>query len=668
MKKILLISLAFMIGLAVVAQKPQVKQGIYLKNFKKEQRVTKEAVEATSVSPVKAKNSGLKNGANTNIVTVLTLGTSANVLGYSSGTRPMVWADDDLNCVINFHRAGPGATPPSLSGYYAMDLGVSMGAAQTNWTNQILATSATMAASPYYYDASRYPCAAIYNPTGNSSMANAYCAFFGPNFANLVVSGFGGYTNGRINLVNHADTTKNLRWYAPPPYTYIPDGFWVTGNGVAHMVDGDNNVESGSVVYEGNIIYGRGVWNGTTKDFDYTYTTIPFPTVDNQNVADNKIAASPDGQKVWMSVLGELVGSTPLVDSAYAPILRKSTDGGLTWSAPIVVQLDGPNGIAAIKNHFSDYFIANFFAPPLPTRDQIPYTCAFDHSLSVDKWGNPHIGAVVGYAPGGGSISTGVDSLLNVYDIYSVNDGATWQAVFMGTLKTFRGTWATYTSDNRTYTSRTKNGDKMFFTWNDTRIDGEANNQNPEVYARGFDLITNKITADASSGGADQPNNVTFLSDITQEAYWQCTSPIVFTDNSKFTLPICTQWFADAALDATFKYIPDFSYVQADFSIPTNAAPCPIGIGEKTNAIASVSVYPNPVKDIATVSLTLNQSSNVTVGVTNLVGQQVMSLNKGSMSAGTTQFNLDASNLTSGVYFVTVLVNGQKFTQKMVVK
>jgi hypothetical protein len=45
-----------------------------------------------------------------------------------------------------------------------------------------------------------------------------------------------------------------------------------------------------------------------------------------------------------------------------------------------------------------------------------------------------------------------------------------------------------------------------------------------------------------------------------------------------------------------------------------------------------------------------------------------MSLNKGSMSAGTTQFNLDASSLTSGVYFVTVLVNGQKFTQKMVVE
>ena len=663
MKKILLLSLAFMIGLAVVAQKPQVKSGVFVRNFKKDQRVTIEPVEKTTSSIFTSKHSGLKNA---NIVTVLDLGTSANCLGYSGGSRTMVCADDDLNCVINFHRAGPGATPPSLSGYYAMDLGLNMGASQSDWTSQILATSATMVSSPYYYDASRYPNAYLFNPAGNTTLAGAYCAFFGPNFANMVVSGFGGYTNGRINLVDHADTTKNIVWYAPPPYTYTPDGFAVTRNGIAHMLDGDDNVESGSVVYQGNLIYGRGVWNTTTKDFDYTYVLIPTPTVDNQGVADNKVAVSPDGQIVWMSALCQLVGSTPLVDSSYAPVLRKSLDGGLTWSAPIVIQLDGPGGIAAIKNHFSDYFIQNFFVAPFPTRDEIPYTTAFDHNLSVDKWGNPHIGVVIGYAPGGGSISTGVDSLLNVYDIYTVNRGTSWQAVFLGTLKTFRGTWSTYTSDNRVYVSRNTLGDKMFFTWNDTRIDGETNNQNPDVYARGFDLITNMITAD---NGVNSPNNVTFLCDITQEAYFQSASPIVFTDNNKFTIPICTQATIDAfATDTKFKYISDFSYVQGDFTVPVLNPPCPVGIDQKNNEIAAVSLYPNPVKDIAKVSVTLKQSANVTIEVTSLVGQQVMSMNKGNMSAGAQIFNLDVNNLSSGVYFVTVNVGSQKFIQKMIVK
>ncbi|MEI7895465.1 MAG: T9SS type A sorting domain-containing protein [bacterium] len=661
MKKILLISLAFMIGLATVAQKPQVKNGIYVRNVKKVSEITIEPASPTSISPVKTQSS-LKNGSSTNIVSVLNLGTSANCLGYSSGTRPMLWADDALNAVINFHRAGPG-TIPSLSGYYAMDLGTNMGAAQTDWNNQIQVLAAQMVASPYYYDASRYPCAGIYNPTGNTTLANAYCAYFGPNFANLAASGFGGYSYGVANLVNHADTTKNLRWYDGKPPTYIPDGFAVSGNGLAHELDGGYNVISAT--YIDSVVYGRGVWNAATKDFDYTFKTIAFPTVDSYSNADCKIAVAPDGNTVWMSVLCNLVGASPLIDSTFFPVLRRSLDGGATWGAPIIVQLDGPNGIAAVKNHYSDYFINNFFTPPAPTRDQIPYTTAFDHSLSVDKWGNPHMGIAIGYAPGGYSISTGVDSLINVYDIYSVDDGAHFAGVFLGSLKTFRGTWATYTADNRVYISRTTAGDKMFVTWNDTHIDGEVNNQNPEVWARGFDLIANKITA---NNGVDGPNNVTFLSDITQEAYFQCTSPIVFTDNNKFTIPIATQWAQDFALDVQFKYIPDFSYVQSDFSIPVLNDPFPIGIEKKDNSIASVTVFPNPVKDVAKVAVTLKQNANVSVDITNLVGQQVMSLNKGAMNAGTQQFSIDASSLTSGVYFISVNVNGQKYTQKMIVQ
>jgi hypothetical protein len=668
MKKVLLISLAFIIGLAVVAQKPQIKNGVFVRNYKIDQKVTIEPVEKTVASPFTSKRSGLKNGDNTNIVTVLDLGTSANVLGYSSGTRTMVWADDDLNCIINFHRAGPGATPPSLSGYYAMDLGVNMGASQGDWTSQIQVLAAQLVASPYYYDASRYPSAAIYNPDGNTTLANAYCTFFGPNFANLIVSGFGGYSYGRANLVNHADTLKHLKWYNPTPYTYIPAGYTISKTGIAHMVDVDENVESGSRVYQDSVIYGRGIWNTSTKDFDYTFKTMAFPCKDMATAADAKVACSPDGNTVWMSVLtnwaGATFGTTPLQDSTYYPLLRRSIDGGLTWGDPIPVYLDGPNGICGIKNNYSDYFIQNFFIAPFPNRDEIPYTCEFDHSLSVDKWGNPHIAVIVGFANSGYSVSYGVDSLFTLFDIYSVNDGATWNAVAMGSLKTFRGTWATYTADNRTYISRNKAGDKMFFTWNDTYIDGEINNQNPDVFARGFDLLTSKIT---TVNGLNTPNNVTFLCDITQEAYWQCTSPIVFTDNNKYTLPICTQWFADAAADSKFKYIPDFSYTNADFTlaVPDCNALFQVGI-QKPESIATVSVYPNPVKDLAKVSLNLKQNASVTVEVTNLVGQQVMSFNKGSMSAGNQTFSIDASQLSSGVYFVSVIVNGQKFTQKMV--
>jgi len=664
MKKILLISLAFMIGLATIAQGPRVKDGVFVKNVKKAQIVTNEPATPSSIAPVKTKFSGLKNAGNTNIVTILDMGTSANVLGYSGGTRTMVWADNDLNTVINFHRMGPGATPPSFSGYLGMDIGVNMGATQADITPNVQCLAATLAASPYYYDASRYPSAAIYNPAGNKDLANAYLAYFAPNFANLELSGFGGYSYGTVNMVNYADSSKHLRWYDSNPPTYIPDGFTVSSAGVAYMLDGGTQVIDLS--YIDSIVYGRGVWNAATTDFDYTLQTIPMPCVASYTATDNKIAAAPDGNTMWLSSLTNLPEASPLLDSSFAPVLRKSTDGGLTWGPNIPIQLDGPNGIATIKNTFSQYFINNFFAEPIPTRDEIPYTTAFDHSLTVDKWGNPHIGVVVGVAPGGWNISTGVDSCLNAYDIYSLDDGATWLAVHLGSISTFRGDWATYTSDNRMYASRTPEGDKLFFTWNDTKIEGVTDNQNPDVYARGFDLVNNKLTAD--EGGIAQPDNVTFLSDITTEAYFQCTSPTVFTANSKYTLPICTQWFVDGAGSSTFKYIPDFFYTDADFTVSVDNPPFPVGIDQKNNDLAAITVYPNPVKDVAKVSMNLKQNANVSVDLTNLVGQQILSLNKGYMTTGLQQFSIDASSLSSGVYFLTVRVNGQKFTQKLIVE
>ena len=162
MKKLLLISLAFVIGLAAVAQQAQLKKELPVQNYKIAQKLINDPPAANSIAPVKPSPIGVKNGTNANIVQVLTLGTSANVLGYSSSTRTMVLADDDLNVVINFHRMGPGATPPSLSGYLGMDLGINMGATQGDWTNQIQCYAATLAATPYYYDAGRYPSAAIY--------------------------------------------------------------------------------------------------------------------------------------------------------------------------------------------------------------------------------------------------------------------------------------------------------------------------------------------------------------------------------------------------------------------------------------------------------------------------------------------------------------------------
>jgi hypothetical protein len=65
--------------------------------------------------------------------------------------------------------------------------------------------------------------------------------------------------------------------------------------------------------------------------------------------------------------------------------------------------------------------------------------------------------------------------------------------------------------------------------------------------------------------------------------------------------------------------------------------------------------YPNPFNPSTSISFNLFQTSNVTVKVFNVLGQEVATLFNGDeMSAGLQTYTFDASRLTSGVYFYTV--------------
>lgn len=81
--------------------------------------------------------------------------------------------------------------------------------------------------------------------------------------------------------------------------------------------------------------------------------------------------------------------------------------------------------------------------------------------------------------------------------------------------------------------------------------------------------------------------------------------------------------------------------------------------GIESNAVSSnLVVYPNPVKDILTIEVAGTDTYAVTV--TNLLGKTVI--------AERDKSTLNVSNLTPGVYFLTIDVKGQKTTKKIVVE
>jgi hypothetical protein len=54
--------------------------------------------------------------------------------------------------------------------------------------------------------------------------------------------------------------------------------------------------------------------------------------------------------------------------------------------------------------------------------------------------------------------------------------------------------------------------------------------------------------------------------------------------------------------------------------------------------------------------------------ITNIVGQKIVSVEKGYVNAGKESFAIEGSKLSAGVYFCTVRLDNQSSTRKMIVR
>lgn len=94
-----------------------------------------------------------------------------------------------------------------------------------------------------------------------------------------------------------------------------------------------------------------------------------------------------------------------------------------------------------------------------------------------------------------------------------------------------------------------------------------------------------------------------------------------------------------------------------------------VGVNEVNN-FAAITALPNPANDEVKFSINLNQSaSNVTVELTNTLGQVVKTINLGSMNANFNHTStLNVTDLATGLYIYTVNADGQKISNKLMIK
>jgi len=95
----------------------------------------------------------------------------------------------------------------------------------------------------------------------------------------------------------------------------------------------------------------------------------------------------------------------------------------------------------------------------------------------------------------------------------------------------------------------------------------------------------------------------------------------------------------------------------------------PTGVNNKPAEDFTVSQnYPNPVNGRTAIGVNLSSPGNLSLTLTNVVGQQILKTDKGFAATGKQQFILDGSNLPAGIYFYTVTLNNQSVTKRMIVE
>ncbi len=104
------------------------------------------------------------------------------------------------------------------------------------------------------------------------------------------------------------------------------------------------------------------------------------------------------------------------------------------------------------------------------------------------------------------------------------------------------------------------------------------------------------------------------------------------------------------------------TYFQYTSELPPNA------IEETSYGINSLSIYPNPSKDVFNLSYTTNHTTNVAVDLFDYTGKKLKAIFSGLQTEGKQhlQLNAEKENLASGIYFVTVNVNGSISSKKLI--
>ncbi len=646
MKKtvLLVFAITFVIGVSAQKRSPQwtEKQMPFRKEITTDYAPINPNPEISS--PENAKN-GNKS--------LIYMGTAGNIYYALLEEQRCMTYDPVSNLLQMIHRADPDTYPEANdNGAIVSTQSLDQGA---TWTYNML-----LPGNGQEY--TRYPQGFIYNPYQSTDPEDVIIGASGPAHsggnwnANFFVSGFN--TNPFKGQSTFYDLNCSLE--------YLRYGMEATDDGYVYALSGCFE-KDGTTYTRFNMNTYRGKYTGGHMEIGLDY-----PTIAGNDFVGSVDALAPttywkgEFSTAWAQdgSIGYIFGEGLLNDfagqSGFNPIVWKSTDHGFTWSLLTegmnMVDFPGLEDVLVQSN--DGHYIPLFKGGVAGTVDangdlQFFGECYSGSTLDVDNCYLPAendenyrlLNVTINPETG----ITGFNFITNFLS-YNVGDDSEY-AYAAGA----DGVGWTH----RIQTSRTHDGMYYFVIWGDTPnaeilYDGE--NAHPDLFAWGYDLgnTSNPLPVQLTEGGN----------------YWfhYVSNRVIPLGGPLFKIPVSQtvtqlEMLTNTDLDpVTINYVDNLIYA---FAIgKKNTA----GIEKNTNNMKAGQNRPNPFSGISTIHVSLDRKADLSLEVYNTIGQRVYNVKKGKVNAGSYNFQLDANNFKSGVYYYTVRAGENAVTKKMIVQ
>ncbi len=498
----------------------------------------------------------------------------------------------------------------------------------------------------------RYPQGAFYNPAGNTDINNLYSLVVGSAVDSVVGTWGATYIGWKKKsgtpknvLINHGNTDR-----------LDNQSLQVCNDGKFYFCGDANKRNSSDDIIQFNYELISGQIDATNDTVINVTTTVLHPpfarfgtdTVD-KTTGSSAVAFNKDGSVgyyVFIGVRGDIPNPENYVSNR--PIVYKTTDHGASWnlqpdfrfdSIPVFQEIFGGNGVWQDTNLVRPYFSIDDVA--VDGNDNLHiFSYVYNHSTTNTDSTN----YIWTYAS--------IEGIM--FDTFTTSDG--WDAAYLDMQNTKDFSIGTTANPmyirGRLQAALTNDGKTIFYSWADSdptlvASDGNAN-KIPDLYIASRNL---------DSASIEGKINVTAGTAFEYGAKFHMMAPQVKQEGNSYRI------FATVTQLGSTPYNDAVSYYFLKDIITS------VNINNIDKSIGNVSnIYPNPSNGISYIDLSLTKSNNVSINVVNLMGQVVSSENLGTKSMGMHKLAIDATNLTSGIYFVTVKAGNSTSTSKMIVR